>query len=507
MSPPDPRPGPHVLVVDLNNFARYPTLSVGYLAAVCRAAGMAVEVFSPLMIGLKGFRREPPPGWWGLAAERLNYLAATSRLAPVRRLRAALVSRIASDLVHDGGALVEAFRRRLARARPDVVLVSTYLMYREQVAGICAACRSVGVPVLVGGPYFAQPPIVEAWAGLPGLTALIAGEVELELPALIEALLAGRELGGFQGVVAVSGTRPAAARARPPLRRLDAVPFPDFRDFPWERYPNRIVPVITGRGCGWGVCTFCSDVVSTAGRTFRSRSPGHVLEEIGRHHRDGTSLFVFTDLKLNSDLEVWQALLDGMQAVAPGARWVAAVHVDAMAAHRPDNGLEGDALRRAAASGCVRLSTGLESGSQRVLDAMKKGTRIEATGRFLAAAAAAGISTRCTMILGYPTETAQDVAATVGFLEAYRATIERIKIGRFFIAHGTAFEHSLARAPAAYPRLRRLGEDAALGWIEHSFAPADRAAYRAAVLRLLGVIHRINRNPLRPAARDFEGVM
>ena len=59
----------------------------------------------------------------------------------------------------------------------------------------------------------------------------------------------------------------------PPLADLDRLPFPDYSQFPWSKYPNIIVPMITGRGCGWGVCTFCSDVTSTAGRRFRSRSP------------------------------------------------------------------------------------------------------------------------------------------------------------------------------------------------------------------------------------------
>src|SRR4051812_36118851 len=76
-----------VLLVDLNNFARYPTLSVGYLAAICRGAGIKVEVFSPLMIGLKGFQREKPPKWWSLAFQVVNYRAATSRITAIRQLR------------------------------------------------------------------------------------------------------------------------------------------------------------------------------------------------------------------------------------------------------------------------------------------------------------------------------------------------------------------------------------------------------------------------------------
>ena len=122
------------------------------------------------------------------------------------------------------------------------------------------------------------------------------------------------------------------------------MPFPDYSDFPWAAYPNRIVPIITGRGCGWGVCTFCSDVTSTAGRSYRSRSPDNVLSEIASHHRaHGVSRFVFTDLKLNSSVEMWRGLAAGMQAGGPWAQWIGAVHVGP----EPDNGL-------VATTSCVR---------------------------------------------------------------------------------------------------------------------------------------------------------
>lgn len=50
-----------VLLVDLNNFARYPTLPIGYLAAILRAELIQVEVFAPLMVGIPGIVREARP--------------------------------------------------------------------------------------------------------------------------------------------------------------------------------------------------------------------------------------------------------------------------------------------------------------------------------------------------------------------------------------------------------------------------------------------------------------
>lgn len=492
-----------VLLVDLNNFARYPTLPIGYMAAILRAESFEVDVFSPLMVGVGGVVREKRPHRFSLLMSKLNHRAATSSHVWVRRWRQRLADGRASDLVAHHDKVVEAFARSLTACRPDAVLVSTYLMYRPVCERICALCQVAGVPVLIGGPYFSQPEVIQDWMQMPGLSALAAGEVELLLPRVVQAMLQGGELTQFPGIVSIDARGKVQGDIAPPLLQLDSVPFPDYRDFPWGAYPNRIAPIVTGRGCGWGVCTFCSDVTSTAGRSFRSRSPSNVLQEMAHHHRQlGVSRFVFTDLKLNSDLAMWRSLAANVQATVPGAEWIGAVHVNT-----GDNGLGADELREVAASGCVRLTTGLETGSQHVGDLMKKGTRREAVGRFLHDATAAGISTRCTMITGYPGERAQDVRASAAFLEEHHDAIERVSLNRLNIVMGTTLHRRLQAHPARFPSVMLLAQDAAMAQVEHHNRETQSAEHRRAMERLLTAVHRINRRGLLQRAREFEGVM
>ena len=63
---------PRVLIVDLNNFARYPTLAVGLLTAILRQHSFNVTVFSPLSTGITGVQREPRPRPWGPLTEQLR---------------------------------------------------------------------------------------------------------------------------------------------------------------------------------------------------------------------------------------------------------------------------------------------------------------------------------------------------------------------------------------------------------------------------------------------------
>lgn len=492
------------LLVDLNNFARYPTLPIGYLASVLRRAGYAVNVFAPLMVGVHGVTREPRPHRFSLLLAKVNHRVATSGSDWVRRWRDRAAARRLSGVSTHQAEVLAAAKAEIARIKPKVVLISTYLMYRDACADICLACEALGIPVVIGGPYFAQQEVIDAWVSMPGLSALVTGEVELELPAILDSLFAQTDPSVHVGVAVAGRGGRAIGRVAPPLEALDAVPFPDYSDFPWSAYPNRIVPIITGRGCGWGVCTFCSDVTSTAGRTYRSRSADNVLSEIAEHHRlHQVERFVFTDLKLNSNLDMWRSIVGNMQQVVPGSSWIGAVH----AGKESDNGLADSDLRAAAKSGCVRLTTGLETGSQRLADLMKKGTTLDSISAFLHGAAHAGISTRGTMIIGHPGETADDVEESAAFLARHRSVIERVSLNRLHLITGTTLHRSMKRKPGKFKGVDVVSEEPAMAHVEHRNHVMETPSHRRAAMRLLTEANRINSRPLSPKAREFEGVM
>jgi len=491
-----------ILIVDLNNFARYPSIAIGYLTAILRSGGFDVELLAPLSVGVAGVPREAPPPWWGWLDLRFRYLTAVSRNRIVRSVRARYAAHRASQLARSKGSIVADFTRRLDE-RFDAVLVSTYLMYYPHCVAIAEACRRRGIPLILGGPYFASHEVASHWFDIPGVTVLVGGEVEPRLCELVGKVTAAQSVNDIPGVW--SRVAEKLQLNAPPLTELDRLPFPDYSDFPWNRYPNIIIPSITGRGCGWGVCTFCSDVTSTVGRTFRSRSPENVLAELehqGRRH--SARLFVFTDLKLNSNLDMWHAIGAKMQLHAPGARWIGAVHVGS---HGP-NGLTSDELKQAHVGGMVRLTTGFETGSQRLLDKMAKGVDLAMTSRFLADSHAAGISVRMTMFTGFPGEEAADLNKTTDFLSRHERFIERLPVFRFQIMTGTRFAQLLEQdTRGKYSSLTNIVSNHRLAQIDHQYAKASDPSYRRAMMSLLDVVHRINRKPLRHEARDFEGVM
>lgn len=486
-----------VLLVDLNNFARYPTLSIGYLVAALRADGAEVEVLMPLNLGVPAVERERQESLRDQMVRRAYFSSHPAAVAVHDVARS-----WASRQVHqpDRRVLDDVFLR-LAESPPDALLLSAYVDHYPTVRRLGELAAAAKVPVLVGGPGFNDEGVAESWRRLPGLSALVGAEVDLSLAKLVRAVVDGADLLAFPGVVLPDGRRSPAA---PPLAPLDRLPVPDFSDFPWSRYPSRVVPIMTGRGCEWARCTFCSDVVTTNGRTFRSRPVRRVLDELEEQtRRHDARDVIFLDIKLNSSLEMWHALLDGFQRRVPGGRWIGTVHVG----ERGDNGLSRDELRAAYASGMRRITFGLETGSQRMNNAMAKGTRLDSTARFLADAHDAGLSVRTTMMLGYPGETTQDVRLTARFLEEHGSRLDRVRMSSFKAVPGTRFAESYDRAPDHYPGVEGFTWDRRFSRATYSYAPAKARDYRRAKSAVLGHVHAINRRPLRPGAESFDGLM
>lgn len=491
-----------VLMVDLNNFAAFPTLAIGLLVAALRNEGHEVRLICPLAYDVPAFERERCERLTDHLKRRLHL----STWPPLRKARdcARRASTWWSERPHRRVAAEVA--RELKNNPPDVILLSAYLMHRNSVQSIAKQASCLGIPVVLGGPLFNVSETAGNWSQIPGITAVVGSESDRTIGSIVAAVCNRTGLEGFPGVVLPDGTETGVA---PPLRNLDDTPFADFSDFPWDRYPVRIAPLMTGRGCQWNRCRFCSDIVSVSGRSFRTRSVSHVLAEMQEQsRRHGLKSFVFLDLKLNSYPDMMRGIASKVQQYVPGAEWVGTVHVD----ERDDNGLSRADLKSAVAGGMRRISFGLESGSQRMLDLIDKGCTVERNAAFLRNAHEAGLSVRCTMFKGYPGETARDMELTASFLEQNAKFIDRIRFNEFSLIEDTPIYKEMTgqsnkHASSGSDEIEIVAlhhNRAKAQYINHGTTSRD---YRKAKAKALDTVYRINRKAIRSAARQFDGLM
>lgn len=483
-------------MVDLNNFASFPTLAIGILVASLRDRGHEVRVICPLSYDVPAAVRERRETFLDHVQRRVhlsNHPLFLGARDIIRNLRTWWIERPHPTVLAE-------VTRELDKG-PDVLLLSAYLQHYASIREIAARARQRGIPVLLGGAMFNLQETADTWRRLPGITAVVGAESDRSVSDLVESVCRGADLTRFPGVILADGT---TGKSASPLRNLDETPTPDFSDFPWDRYPVRIIPIMTGRGCQWDKCLFCSDVVSASGRSFRTRSLDHVLLEMQEQaRRHETTSFLFLDLKLNSYPDMMRGISSELRRYVPGAEWVGTVHVDL----RRDNGLSADDLRRAVSGGMRRISFGLESGSQRLLDLMKKGSSVEANAAFIRNAHEAGLSIRCTMFKGFPGETVEDMAATANFLEQHAPYLDRVRFNEFSLLQNTPiFDAVLSKAiDESWLEVRSVISHRAKANYRHR--AIESATYRKEKARALRVVHEVNRRQIRSGARQFDGLM
>jgi radical SAM superfamily enzyme YgiQ (UPF0313 family) len=305
-----------------------------------------------------------------------------------------------------------AFDAAVRRARPRAVGVAVNLMTKRNALAMIAIARQHGARVIVGGP---DPPHHAASYLDAGADVVVIGEGEQTLEQLLPRLDASGDLSTVDGIVfraddgAVVRTAPRAL-----LADLDAQPFPDRSaiDLPaylqaWRRrHGVATVSLITARGCPY-TCTWCSR--SVFGGTHRRRSVTNVADEaeaIVDRYRPERLWYADDVFGIHRGWTIEYAReLDRRRLRLPFECISRAERID-------------DAVADALLSlGCFRVWIGSESGSQKILDAMRRKVAVEQVRDTAARLRRRGIEVGMFIMLGYDGEDRSDLQATVDHLK------------------------------------------------------------------------------------------
>jgi len=334
--------------------------------------------------------------------------------------------------------------------RPDLLGVHTKTLTCGRAAEIAQIGRAAGVRTVAGGPDSASRPDFYLDAGFDFVGM---GEGEATLVALAQGLAAGTGVVGMPGVVLRRGGRTVRGPARPVLRNLDDLPLPawDLVDMEgylrrWQRKAGeRRAAVLTSRGCPFD-CSWCSK--PTFGRTFRQQSPERVVREL-KALRDQYAIdYVrFCDDVFGISRAWLDELLDRMEAADLDLKFECLARVDL---------LKPDLLRRMRAAGLERVYFGVESGSQKMLDLMNRGTKLAQVERAAEALRAEGIRQFWFLMLGYPGESLADIEATLQLFR--RFSPEEYSVSIAVPVPGTRFHDAVKdRMAGRSNRTRRAG--------------------------------------------------
>ncbi|MBI4822600.1 MAG: radical SAM protein [Deltaproteobacteria bacterium] len=322
---------------------------------------------------------------------------------------ASLIEREGVDWGATTWADVLAGHAQDALASATVVFASsTLLRDRSELLPCLSRVTGRGRKVVLGG---ALVPLLDE-AELPGVDVLAVGYGELLVPSIMAWIRSDfmRLVPPEGGRVEARGSLLVLSSGVPKDKSLDFLPEPDWSLAErWHGRPFRMVHYESVRGCPYR-CAFCNYPYLFDDTKFRTKSASRIAEDWQRLAKLGVRWVSCLDSLFTMPRRRLVELCDRLIALGSPVSWICYA--------RADDLIDEAAVRRMKAAGCEEVQIGIESGDQKVLDAMNKRTTVEKNRRALEVCRAVGLTSLVTVIVGYPGETRRTVDATYSLLES-----------------------------------------------------------------------------------------
>jgi len=316
------------------------------------------------------------------------------------------VEPIIKDYPAEGGSF-DDFRADLKNLQP------TYLMIPVTTATIGGDLETIRlakeivskIVTLAKGEYlniFGDSVLAEH----PELDLILSGETE----ETFREILMGANPEKTAGIICRTKQGIRRNRPRPFLKNLDELPLPDRSLLKNELYRSpengeMITVINAARGCP-SECIFCS-ARRVSGARIRLRSPNSILLEL----KECVETYGITNFLFNGDTFTFKkswliALCKSIVEEGLDIRWGCNSRVDTIDPER---------LEWMKKAGCWVVAFGVESGSQKILDFVKKNITLSQVRRAIAMTKKAGIRTHAFFVIGTPPETKETLKETYKF--------------------------------------------------------------------------------------------
>ncbi|MEA3398318.1 MAG: radical SAM protein [Patescibacteria group bacterium] len=304
----------------------------------------------------------------------------------------------------------EQISHKIKDFSPDVIgltVMSFTLIDSMEIAKIAKSIDS-NIKVVFGGPHvniYERETI-----DLGNVDYIVLGEGEKNFYHLIKNINNHNNLRNIPGLVYYDQNKNYVHTGLPPLiDNLDKIPFPARNLINNNLYSSvlgtskRVTTMITSRGCPYK-CIFCDR--PHLGKIFRARSAGNVVSEIKESMNYGIKEYLIYDDTFTIDRQRVIEICDLIVKEKLAISWDIRARV---------NTIDEEILSKLKSAGCVRIHYGVESGTQKILNVLRKGITIDQVKRAFELTNKAGIETLAYFMIGNPTETKEEIKKTIDF--------------------------------------------------------------------------------------------
>lgn len=279
--------------------------------------------------------------------------------------------------------------------------------------------------IVLGGPLFFESKYIDIVLAEEVVDIIAPGEGELVLCDLINFIEEGKDIKNCSGLFFKRDGKVVNSEPRALMKNLDELPFLDFSDLPLNNYDDAVhIPFMASRGC-IQQCVFCSSKSFWQG--YRSMSGERIFKELEFHKkRYKIGHIDFLDLLFNGDMRSLVNFCELMSKIDLDLHWTANMVI------RPE--MTPEVLKKAKKAGCEHIIYGVESGSQRILNSMRKRYKIADADKVIRATHEAGITVTTNFMFGFPSETDEDFKLTLDFIKRNAKFLDRVYPSRTFCA-------------------------------------------------------------------------
>lgn len=298
---------------------------------------------------------------------------------------------------------------RIIKTNPELVGISSFTYDINDTLLLSKTLKTINpeLKIILGGVFVTHLP--EEIIKDENVDFIIRGEGEYSFRDLIS----NKELESIKGLVYKDST--GVVKLHPEkavVEDIDDLPMLAYslidmkRYFPTagqcHRFP--VGTMITSRGCP-GNCIFCSS--SVTGKKTRYRSAENVVKDMKfLMNNYGVREIIFMDDTFTSNKKRVLEFCQIIEREKLDILWDCSTRVQFV-----DKNL----LQTMKRSGCSQISFGVESGDENVLKDIKKSQKLEDVRQKVTIAKEVGLETRCSFIIGFPTDTLESIQRTIDF--------------------------------------------------------------------------------------------
>ncbi len=303
---------------------------------------------------------------------------------------------------------------------PDFVGISCKTLWVTNANKIALGIKekNQNIPIVAGGHHVTSLP-KQSLEEFPGFDSIVMGEGEITLLEYINVINKNGNLANVNGLAYRDGNEIKVNPRREETIDINKLHKPAFDLLPHlPKYYNPALvnvkglpafPLITSRGCPFQ-CAFCDrNVFGNTTRIPPAEYIFSIVEEI--YYKYGISNLLFDDDNIMINKKIFNKLMEMIRKSNMKLSLTCQARV---------NSIDEDSLRILKDSGCWQLMFGIESGSQKMLKAMKKGTKLHQVKNAIAMSRKFGIKTFGMFIIGYPGETIETLQETEAFIKSLK---------------------------------------------------------------------------------------